>query len=265
MLGRDGSEPRPHTTHGDARARTLAPTSLCSPPRYNCRTMADWARRLRLSREALINSARTAVATVASLLLARSLKLPEFYWAPISTIVILLSTINPLTLAWQRFAGTALGAALGALIATFFSSNWIVYGAGIFVCGIVCSFLRVGSAYRFAAITLSIVLLVAHERPPWIVASHRFVEVSLGIAVALLTAEVWRVPGTEVGQIEESLLFLLLGFDALLNELYQDAVVAQAAALREPINLPGDLNWKAHATTDVFACRHGTSIHHCGA
>src|SRR5207302_11251780 len=165
MLGRDGSETRPHTADGDARARPLAPTSLCSPPRYNCRTMADWARRLRLSREALINSARTAVATVASLLLARSLKLPEFYWAPISTIVILLSTINPVTLAWQRFAGTALGAALGALIATFFSSNWIVYGAGIFVCGIVCSFLRVGSAYRFAAITLSIVLLVAHERP----------------------------------------------------------------------------------------------------
>src|SRR5437660_6216446 len=152
MLGRDGSETHPHTTHGDARARTLAPTSLCSPPRYNCRT-----------------------------------------------IVILLSTINPLTLAWQRFAGTALGAALGALIATFFSSNWIVYGTGIFVCGIVCSSLRVGSAYRFAAITLSIVLLVAHERAPWIVASHRFVEVSLGIAVALLAAEVWRVPGAKAG------------------------------------------------------------------
>src|SRR3989454_1420793 len=198
MLGRDGSETRHHNPR-DARARTLAPTSLCSPARYNCRTMADWAtdwaRRLGLSREALINSARTAMATVASLLLARSLKLPEFYWAPISTIVILLSTVNPLTLAWQRFAGTALGAALGALIATFFSSNWIVYGAGIFVCGIVCPFLRVGSAYRFAAITLSIVLLVAHERAPWIVASHRFVEVSLGIAVALLAAEVWGGPG----------------------------------------------------------------------
>src|SRR2546428_2254282 len=198
MLGRDGAEIRHHNPRG-ARARTLAPTSLCSPPRYNCRTMADWARRLGLSREALINSARTAVATVASLLLARSLKLPEFYWAPISTIVILLSTINPLTLAWQRFAGTALGAALGALIATFFSSNWIVYGAGIFVCGIVCSFLRVESAYRFAAITLSIVLLIAHERAPWIVASHRFVEGSLGIAVALLAAEVWRVPGGRRG------------------------------------------------------------------
>src|SRR5881275_662753 len=160
--------------------------------------MAKSATRFGLDQETLIISARAAVATVLSLLLARNvLKLPEFYWAPISTIVILLSTINPLTLAWQRFAGTALGAALGALIATFFSSNWIVYGAGIFVCGIVCSFLRVGSAYRFAAITLSIVLLVAHERAPWIVASHRFVEVSLGIAVALLAAEVWRVPGTK--------------------------------------------------------------------
>ena len=128
------------------------------------------------------------------MLLALLLKLPEFYWAPISTIVILLSTIDPLTLAWQRFAGTALGAALGALIATCFHPNWIVYGTGIFVCGILCAILRVGTAYRFAAITLSIVLLIAHIRPPWIVALHRFVEVSLGIAVALLVTVLWPAP-----------------------------------------------------------------------
>jgi uncharacterized membrane protein YgaE (UPF0421/DUF939 family) len=128
------------------------------------------------------------------MLLARSLKLPEFYWAPISTIVILLSTINPLALAWQRFAGTALGAALGALIATYFTPSWMVYGGSIFVCGILCAILHVDNAYRFAAITLSIVLLIAHARPPWIVASHRFVEVSLGIAVALLVTTVWKVP-----------------------------------------------------------------------
>lgn len=161
--------------------------------------MGVWARRVGLNRAALINSARTAVATVVSLLLARSLKLPEFYWAPISTIVILLSTISPLALAWQRFAGTALGASLGALIATFFGAHWMVYGAGIFVCGLVCALLRMGSAYRFAAITLSIVLLIAHQRPPWIIAFHRFVEVSLGIAVALLVTAVWRVPGTKTG------------------------------------------------------------------
>ncbi len=63
--------------------------------------MAGLPTRLGLSRESLLNSARTAVAALVSLLLARTLlKLPEFYWAPISTIVILLSTINPLTLAW---------------------------------------------------------------------------------------------------------------------------------------------------------------------
>jgi uncharacterized membrane protein YgaE (UPF0421/DUF939 family) len=68
----------------------------------------------------IIVSARTAVAAVVALVLARSFSMPEFYWAPISTIVILLSTINPATLAWQRFAGTALGAFLGALIARYF-------------------------------------------------------------------------------------------------------------------------------------------------
>jgi uncharacterized membrane protein YgaE (UPF0421/DUF939 family) len=160
--------------------------------RYNERPMADW---LGVNRQVLINSMRTAVATIASLLLARSLRLPEFYWAPISTIVIMLSTINPLTLAWQRFAGTALGAALGAVIATYVGTNWVVYGVGIVVCGILCAMLRLGNAYRFAAITLSIVLLIAHERAPWIVATHRFIEVSLGIAVALLITMVWRVPG----------------------------------------------------------------------
>lgn len=128
------------------------------------------------------------------MLLARSLKLPEFYWAPISTIVILLSTIDPLMLAWQRFAGTALGAGLGALIATYMHLNWIVYCLGIFVCGLLSAILRIGTAYRFAAIALSIVLLIAHDRPPWVVATHRFIEVSLGIAVALIVTVIWRVP-----------------------------------------------------------------------
>lgn len=128
------------------------------------------------------------------MLLTRLFKLPEFYWAPISTIVILLSTINPWTLAWQRFVGTALGAVVGAIIATFFQPTWITYAAGIFVCGILSAVFRIGQAYRFAAITLSIVLLIVHTSPPWIVALHRFFEVSLGIAVALAASAVWPDP-----------------------------------------------------------------------
>jgi uncharacterized membrane protein YgaE (UPF0421/DUF939 family) len=158
--------------------------------------MSNWSSRLGITRETFLVSARVTLASVVSLLLARSLKLPEFYWAPISTIVILLSTMNPLTLAWQRFAGTAVGAFLGALIAHYPQQNWMVYGAGIFVCGILSSILRLGAAYRFAAIALSIVVLVAHNASPWAVALHRFIEVSLGIAVALVVTRLWRLPQT---------------------------------------------------------------------
>lgn len=159
--------------------------------------MRDWASKLGLRRAAVIHSLRTAVAAVVSLLLARGLNQPEFYWAPISTIVILLSPINPMALGWQRFAGTAMGAALGALIASYFEPNWVVYGIGIFVYGIFSAILWLHAAYRFAAITVTIVLLVPHEHRPWIVAVHRFVEVSLGIAVALLTTFAWPSPERE--------------------------------------------------------------------
>jgi uncharacterized membrane protein YgaE (UPF0421/DUF939 family) len=156
------------------------------------------SRRFGIDSGELLTFLRTAVATVLSLLIAHALRLPEFYWAPISSIVVLLSTTNPLDSAWQRFAGTAVGAALGALIATFLHPSWLVYGAAIIVCGVICSLLRIESAYRIAAITLTIVLLITHGRPPWIIAIHRFVEVSLGIAVALLVAAVWRLPRTKV-------------------------------------------------------------------
>jgi uncharacterized membrane protein YgaE (UPF0421/DUF939 family) len=142
---------------------------------------------------ALLDAARTTVAAVVCLLLARALKLPEFYWAPISAIVIIQSTIDPRTLAWQRFAGTALGALLGALLATFLSPTALVYAVAIFSCGLLCALLRFPGAYRFAAITLSIILLIAHTSPAWIVASHRFVEVSVGIAVALALGELWPI------------------------------------------------------------------------
>jgi uncharacterized membrane protein YgaE (UPF0421/DUF939 family) len=146
-----------------------------------------------VGRDTLLDSLRTTLAAVAAMLLARFLKMPEYYWAPISTIVIIQSTIPPLTLGWQRFVGTALGAVLGAALATFFNSTALVYAAGILLCGLLAWILRVGAAYRFAAITLSIILLIPRMRAPWIIAWHRFLEVSLGIAVALVAMTVWPI------------------------------------------------------------------------
>jgi uncharacterized membrane protein YgaE (UPF0421/DUF939 family) len=119
------------------------------------------------------------------------LKLPEYYWAPISTIVIVQSTIPPRTIGWQRFVGTALGAVLGAALATFFRPSAVVYAVGILLCVVLAWLLRVGGAYRFAGITLSIILLIPRGRAPWITGWHRFLEVSLGIAVALVVTMVW--------------------------------------------------------------------------
>jgi len=153
--------------------------------------MINIAKLLGVTRSTLFDSLRTAVATLVSLLIARALKFPEFYWAPISTIVILLSTIDPLQGAWQRFVGTALGAALGALFVTFVGRGAIVYAIGILLCGLLAALLRSWSAYRVAAITFSIVVLISRG-PEWVFAWHRFLEVSLGIAVALVAALITR-------------------------------------------------------------------------
>jgi hypothetical protein len=53
-----------------------------------------------LNRARLQDSARTALAAVVAVLLARLLKMPEYYWAPVSTIVIVQSTIPHRTLGW---------------------------------------------------------------------------------------------------------------------------------------------------------------------
>lgn len=144
-----------------------------------------------ITRDCVLDSLRTSIAAVAAMLLARLFKLPEYYWAPISAIVIVQSTIAPLTLGWQRFVGTALGAVLGAAIGTFFSPSVPVYALGILLCGLLAFLLHVGGAYRFAGITFSIVLLIPHTSRPWIVGWHRFLEVSVGIAVALAVTMVW--------------------------------------------------------------------------
>jgi uncharacterized membrane protein YgaE (UPF0421/DUF939 family) len=141
--------------------------------------------------DSIVDSVRTTIAAVIAMWLARLMKMPESYWAPISAIVIVQSTIPPRTLGWQRFVGTALGAVLGAAMATFFLPSVPVYALGIFLCGLLSWLLDVGGAYRFAAITLTIVLLIPHTSRPWIVGWHRFLEVSLGIAVALAVTLVW--------------------------------------------------------------------------
>ena len=62
----------------------------------------------------------------------------------------------------------------------------------VFVLGIVCIALRMEkTAYRYAGITLAIIVLIPRSNPAGIVALHRFFEFSFGIIVALALAAVW--------------------------------------------------------------------------
>ena len=150
----------------------------------------------------LEHSVRTAVAAMASLLVARFFRLPEAYWAPITTLVITQSSLGAaFSVSWKRFVGTALGALLGALVASHFPPNVFLFGACVLILGPLCALVRADrSAYRFGGVTLSIVLLIPRTSPAWQVAFHRFAEVSIGIGVALLFATVWpegEDPATE--------------------------------------------------------------------
>ena len=157
-------------------------------------TLRKWKlTRPRVERSELVHSVRTTLAAVVSLLAARLLKLPESYWAAITTSIVMQSTLGAaLQVSKQRLAGTALGATVGAWLVTYAGQNIAAFSAGILLCGLICAVLHIErTAYRYAGITMAIVMLMAHTESAWTIAIHRFVEISLGIAAGLLLTAVW--------------------------------------------------------------------------
>jgi uncharacterized membrane protein YccC len=141
----------------------------------------------------LLHSARTSVAVVASVLVARFSHLPETYWAPITTLVITQSSLGTaLSVSGERFMGTVLGATVGAIAASRFGPGLLVFGSSIFILGLLSAIFRSDrNAYRFAGVTLAIVLLVPRTGSAWRIALHRFAEVCIGIGVAVVLTLLW--------------------------------------------------------------------------
>ena len=146
-----------------------------------------------LNRQAVGHAARTTVAATVSLAIAKMFRLPEAYWAVIITLVVTQSSLGAAwTISSQRFVGTVLGAAAAVLLVNRMGSGMLTFAVGVFGLGLICALLRLDqAAYRFAGITLAIVVLVSRSQPPWIVASHRFFEVSLGIVTGLGMTALW--------------------------------------------------------------------------
>src|SRR5215469_2153861 len=146
-----------------------------------------------LTSEWVMHSARSAVAAAASLLAARAFGPPESYWAAITTVIVLQSALSVAwTISLKRLAGTALGACIGALLAQNFGPSVIALAGGILVAGLICAILHLDrAAYRFAGITMTIVMVLVPGQSPWTAAIHRFLEVSIGIAVGLILTAIW--------------------------------------------------------------------------
>ncbi len=86
----------------------------------------------------------------------------------------------------QWLVGTLIGSATAAGLVAFLRPGVLPFVIGLLVQGLVCVPLRLDkSGYRFACITLAIILLPSRSEPIWTVVTHRFFEVVIGIAVGM--------------------------------------------------------------------------------
>jgi uncharacterized membrane protein YccC len=141
----------------------------------------------------ITHAIRTAVAATVSVIIARLVQMPEAYWAAIATLVVMQSTLGAtLTLSIERIIATAVGASVGALEANYFGGNLIAFALAIVLIGLLSIAFRLEkTAYRYASITLAIIVLIPRTAPSWAIALHRFLEVSVGIIVALAVVALW--------------------------------------------------------------------------
>jgi uncharacterized membrane protein YgaE (UPF0421/DUF939 family) len=143
---------------------------------------------------------RSAVAATLSIALGRIAGFPFPIYAMIAAVIVMdLSPARTRRLAWQRVAGTVLGAGLGAALSLAGPNEWVIF-LGIAAAMLACVALGLEDAAKLAGYVAAIVLL-EHTATPWTYAGWRVAETLLGIAVAV---GVSAVPQLARGAREEA-------------------------------------------------------------
>jgi uncharacterized membrane protein YgaE (UPF0421/DUF939 family) len=147
--------------------------------------VANWWKRKDVSNRA-IGAFKTSLAAVLCIWLGRLFRLEHGYWAAVSAIVVMASD-NAVTLlsCRDRVIGTAIGALVGWGTSYVWHGHYVLYGLAVLVCLLACSTLEFEKAGRLAAVTLTIIVLIKIDSGPGRAALARFLEVSLGVVVAL--------------------------------------------------------------------------------
>jgi uncharacterized membrane protein YgaE (UPF0421/DUF939 family) len=139
--------------------------------------------------ERLKQAAKTGLAAVMALYLAKFLGLPESYWAAISAIIVMYSDVSKtLRASGHRLVGTAIGVSIGGVFAALFGQQIWAFGIAVSLTVLVCALLGFEEASRLAGVAVAIVMLVGHPARPWIAPLHRFLEVSFGILIAVVVS-----------------------------------------------------------------------------
>lgn len=142
-----------------------------------------------LTNERLKQAAKTGLAAVLALYLAKFLGLPESYWAAISAIIVMYSDVSKtLKASGERLVGTAIGVSIGGAFAALFGQRIWAFGIAVTLTVLVCALLGFEEAARLAGVAVAIVMLTGHPARPWIAPLHRFLEVSFGILVAVVVS-----------------------------------------------------------------------------
>jgi len=144
-----------------------------------------WCRQKDLGNKA-IGSLKTGLAAILSLLLAHLIGLSFPYWAAVSAIVVMgWDTTLTFASCRDRIIGTAIGAFIGWVTFYIWHGNYVVYGVAVAVCIFACSTLQFDKAGRLAAATLSLIVLVQPDDTPGHIAIARFLEIVIGVVMAL--------------------------------------------------------------------------------
>jgi uncharacterized membrane protein YccC len=149
--------------------------------------------------QALTRALRTAIAATVTAILTRVLNLEQGYWAVFSAILVMQANFGSSIMAgWARLLGTAAGAFLGALAAAssdaLMGQGMTQLGGAMFVTIFVCALIAARNEnLRLAGLTAAVVISL-HEggaQSAFLVGLNRFLEVGLGIVVALAVSLAW--------------------------------------------------------------------------
>lgn len=113
--------------------------------------------------------------------------LHEAYWAPIAAVVVIYPDRgSTMKASADRFFGTLIGSVVGWVSAVSWDGHLVVYGVFVTTSVAFCYALRRENAARLCAVAVTVITLIPHTERASVVALHRSIEVSYGVACAIV-------------------------------------------------------------------------------